>query len=253
MLILKIIYSVFSILLGVCAASFLNVLIYRIPRKISFVHGRSKCPSCGETIKPYDLIPILSRVILRGKCRNCKAAISVRYSIFEAIGGLLFLLCFLRFGFTFRTVTADLFCCVLLVLAGIDIDTHEIPDILHIIIVALAVFDAVTMSPDIISRLIGAVCVSIPFLIIALLTGGLGGGDIKLMAATGLLLGWRLNVLAAALGFIIGALISVILLARKSAKGKTEIAFGPYLASGLVISMLYGDYFINGYLSLFGF
>ena len=119
-------------ILGSCIASFINVLIYRIPRDLDFVNGRSFCPSCHNTLKPYDMIPVFSWLFLKGKCRFCKEPISPRYPLIELCGGLLAMLCFYRYGFTWMTLVSFVLAMILLTITMIDFDTMTIPNSLVI-------------------------------------------------------------------------------------------------------------------------
>ncbi len=246
--------SIFLLVLGLVIGSFLNVCIYRIPKNISVAKGRSMCPSCASAIHGYDNIPVLSYLILRGKCRNCGARISPRYPIVELLCGVCFVLVWLRYGFSWLTPIYCAYAAVLITLAFIDLDTQEIPDRFHIIILGLGVAAVFAVpEPTIVQRLIGAACISVPMFVLALLTGGFGMGDIKLMAASGFLLGWKANVFAALLGCIIAAVVAGILVALKKKTRKDHIAFGPYLAIGLFVAALYADQIINAYIGLFTF
>ncbi len=249
---IEILMAVFSFVLGAVLASFLNVCIYRIPKGISVAKGRSVCPACGCEIRAYDNIPLLSFVLLRGKCRDCNSPISKRYPIVEAIGGACFLLAWLRFGLDWQTPVMWAFACVLIPVAFIDLDTQEIPDRFHIILLAIGALSLfLTDGPTISQRLVGAAVISVPMLVIALFTGGFGMGDVKLMAASGFLLGWQGTLFAGFLGCVLAAAIAGILIALKKKTRKDKIAFGPYLAIALFAAGLYAQPIINAYLSLF--
>jgi leader peptidase (prepilin peptidase)/N-methyltransferase len=274
--------------IGAVIGSFLNVLIYRIPRGINFVKGFSFCPSCDHRLYPKDLFPIFSWLFLKGRCRYCKEKISPRYLIVEAVTGAAFLGLFLYSGFvrnyigsigsvdgngneafggSFGTALgggvwqAVLFCavfCVLLCITLIDADTQEIPDSLNIAIAVLGVA-AIWLMPlsgsighDLIARAIGIFCVSVPLLIISIIIdGAFGGGDIKLMAAAGLLLGWQHTLVAFFIGIILGGVYAVILLARKKKGRKEHFAFGPCLCVGIMGALLWAEPMLNWYLGMF--
>ncbi len=248
------IVAVFMCVFGVVIGSFLNVCIYRIPKNISVAKGRSICPGCNSTIKGYDNIPIFSFLFLRGKCRNCSCKISPRYPLVELLGGLTFLLVGYEFSLSYATLIYCIFASVLICVAFIDIDTQEIPDRFHLIILGLAIA-SFFLVPEILwyERLIGAVAVSVPMFVIALVTGGMGMGDVKLMAVSGLLIGWQAILFGGILGAVLAAFIGVLLIATKRKSRKDKIAFGPYLAIALFVSALYGNEIINWYLSLFMF
>ena len=242
-------------LMGACVFSFLGVVAYRLPRGESFVKGRSYCPACGHTLSAVELVPVFSWLFLRGRCRHCGAKIGVQYLAVDALGGLAACLSAYCFGDSARALLAFAFCGVLLVVALMDIETLEILDRMHVIILALAVL-SVFLFPEttLKNRLLGAVIVSIPMLLIALFVpGGFGGGDIKLMAASGLLLGAQGTVVAAFFGILTGGLYGVYLLATKKAKRGTQFAFGPFLCAGLTLAVFFGRALTGWYLGLLTF
>ena len=161
--------------------------------------------SCQTTLKPYDMVPIFSYLILRGKCRKCKSPISVQYPLVEALTGILFLAAFLAHGFTIYSGLLCLFFCCLIVVSITDIQTMTIPDSLQVFIFILAVINIILSPNEIVGKLIGLAVISIPMLLIAVLTGGFGGGDVKLCAVCGLFLGWKLVLLGAFIGCILAS------------------------------------------------
>lgn len=245
----------FVFLIGICVGSFLNVLVYRIPNRISFVKGRSFCPKCNTFLTPRDLVPLFSFLFLKGRCRTCKEKISLRYPLIEALTGVLFVWIFFRFDFTMQAVVICMATAILLTISLIDWDTMIIPNglvIAMIVPAVLSVFfgDGTGLLP----RAIGFVALSLPmYLLNFLITDCFGGGDIKLMAVCGFLLGWQNTLLAGFIGLLIGGIFAVVLLLTKKKKKKQHIPFGPFLALGIFVSMMYGHAIIEGYLSLFGF
>ena len=238
-------------LFGITVGSFLNVLIYRIPKKEEFVKTRSHCMSCGYQLEWYDLIPIFSWLSLGGKCRKCKSKISAQYPLIELLNGILWLLSFLFYDLTITTL---LFCGLfssLIALSVIDFRTYEIPVGFNIFILVLGTIRVVcefindhNSWPE---YIIGLVSVSVPLLLIFYATRGrgIGGGGIKLMGAAGLLLGWKLIVLAFFLGCLLG---SVIHLTRMKVSGESHVlAMGPYLSAGIIIAVLFGERIISAY------
>ena len=238
-------------LFGITVGSFLNVLIYRIPKKEEFVKTRSHCMSCGYQLEWYDLIPIFSWLSLGGKCRKCKSKISAQYPLIELLNGILWLLSFLFYGLSITTL---LYCGLfssLIALSVIDFRTYEIPVGFNIFILVLGTIRVIleflgdhNSWPEFI---IGLVSVSVPLLLIFYATKGrgIGGGDVKLMGAAGLLLGWKLIVLAFFLGCLLG---SVIHIARMKISGESHVlAMGPYLSAGIVIAVLFGERIISAY------
>ncbi len=241
-----------SVLFGCIIGSFLNVCILRIPAKESIVSTRSHCMKCGTQIKSYDLIPIISWIVLKGKCRSCKTKISKQYPIVEAINGLSYGICAIKYGFSLETMLYSAAISALIVLSVIDYRTYEIPIGINIFIFVLGIIRAVTDYENIIVYLIGAVSISGLLLLIYLITRGqgMGGGDIKLMLAAGLLLGWKLIIVA----FIFGCLYaSVIHITRMIISKKNHVlAFGPYLSMGIATAIWAGEYIIKLYTENWG-
>lgn len=237
---------------GASVYSFLNVVIYRVPRGESFVTGRSYCPSCGHILGALDLIPVISFLFLKGKCRYCKTKIGVRDTLIEIFGGALLLFCMLHFEKTEEGLTVFAFFAILTVVAFLDIDTMEIADGCHLCMIVLSVISFFTMpGTGIGARIAGALCVSLPMLLLALvIPGAFGGGDIKLMAACGLFLGWKLTLVSTFWGFLFGGIWGVFLLATKKAGRKESFPFGPFLCIGMGIGLLYGQSFLDWYFSL---
>jgi len=243
-------------LLGLCIGSFLNVCIYRIPNGENITTTRSHCLSCGNVIKWYDLVPVLSFILLRGKCRNCGAKLSIQYPIIELLNGSLYCVVFAVMGLSIKSVLIAALTSALIVIAVIDWRTYEIPFGLNVFIAVLGVADIVwkLINRDFtgaLDNLIGAVSVSGFLLILYIATKGrgIGGGDIKLMAAAGLLLGWKSIILAFVIGCVLGSIIHLIRM--KVSKQDHVLAFGPYLAAGILIASLWGDRIVNAYLSTF--
>ena len=252
---LAVIYP-FLIIFGACIGSFINVVISRLPIKGAFLSNtRSCCPECGEPIKAYDLIPILSWLILKGRCRNCDTCISARYPAVELTVALLAAASYCHFGMHLSAITAFCVTTVLLAISIIDIKTTEIPDSL-VIAVGVFAIAAIWMMPDvtILSRFIGLVCISVPMLIIAVIvSGAFGGGDIKLIAACGFLLGWQSTILAFFIAVVTEGCLSSVLTLRHKVKKGAHIAFGPHLCAGVIVALLYGEGIITRYLGLFRF
>ncbi len=179
---------------GACVFSFLNVIVYRVPKKMSFIRGRSACPACHHELGAADLIPIFSYLLLRGKCRYCGGKIGARDTLTEAAGGAAALFCAIYYGYDggdyAKAVLVFAFAGVLTVVALMDLDTMEIADGCSIAIVVLTAAGLFFMKDITIGqRLIGMVCISVPMLLLAIaVPGAFGGGDIKLMAAGGLFL-----------------------------------------------------------------
>lgn len=243
---------IYVFLFGLVIGSFLNVLVYRLPREMPIAHGFSQCTDCGHRLYPKDLVPLFSYLFLRGRCRYCGAHISFQYPAVELANALLWLLCAGVFGFTPRALAAALLCSCLLTVLLIDWFHQIIPDVmcLAILVCGLGLW-AAGGGPDLTARLIGFVVISVPLLLLALLSGGraMGGGDIKLMAALGFCLGWQCTILTTMLGALLGTLAVVALRPTRFALG-CEVSFGSFLALGGMIALFWGDGIIGWYLSL---
>jgi leader peptidase (prepilin peptidase)/N-methyltransferase len=239
--------------IGATIGSFLNVLVYRIPRKLDFVKGFSSCPNCGHRLTALDLVPMLSWLFLRGRCRYCGARISPRYFTVEAACGAAGLMLWLLVPSHSQALLFFAVFCVLLTIALIDADTQTISDGLNIALGALAVI-SIWMGPDvdIQSRLIGLAAASVPLFVMTLLIeGAFGLGDVFLMISAGFLLGWQGVLTALFIGLIIGGAYGVFALALKKKGRKDHFAFGPCLAAGIFTSLLVGDRVIDWYISFF--
>lgn len=239
-------------LLGLCVGSFLNVLIYRIPKGEEFVKTPSHCMKCGHNLKWYENIPVFSWLIQGGKCRSCGVKLSAQYPIVEALNGAMWLVT----GILFRGdwITVALYCglfSMLLTLSIIDWRTFTIPNGINLAIFILGVIRLVTDLKNWPLYVVGMLSVSLVFLLLYVLTrgNGLGMGDIKLVGAAGLLLGWQNMLLAVLVGSLSGAVIHSIRM--RSGEGH-KLAFGPYLAAGMWLAALVGEPIISAYLGLFG-
>ena len=239
-------------LYGIVIGSFVNVLILRLPIHESITLKRSHCMNCGHTLAWYELFPLFSYLFLRGKCRHCKAHISVQYPIVEAANGVLYVILFLVKGITVETFLYCLCASALLALSVIDWRTQTIPLGFNIFIFILGLVRLITDISNWSQYVIGLFAVSGFLLLLWLITKGrgIGDGDIKLMAATGLLLGWQLNIVAFLLGCIIGSVVHLVIMAVK--KAGRVLAFGPYLSMGVYIAMIWGEQLVSWYLRICG-
>ena len=249
--------TIVSFVLGAAVGSFLNVCIYRLPAGESVVAPPSRCPSCGARIKPWDNIPIISWLLLGGKCRACRAPISPRYAVVELLNGLLTLALFLRFGPSLTFLALFIFCSALVAITFIDLDHQIIPDVISLpgIIVGFA-FSFFLPWVGWKSSLIGIVAGGGSLLAVAwlyeLLTKkeGMGGGDIKLLAMMGAFLGWRSVPFIIFASSLIGSVIGVSVMLLQKRDGKLAIPFGPFLALGGVLYIFFGKAIILWYLGL---
>ncbi len=258
----KIFYTVIVFLFGTLIGSFLNVLIYRIPKGENFVTENSHCMSCNHRLYAKDLVPLFSWLFLGGKCRYCKAKISVQYPIVEAINGIMYALIF---WFICEEPRIALFgyCAAfsaLLVATVIDWRTMEIPDSMWITVLIGGVItyidELVAEGFDLhclLERVIGFFAASgVLFLLAVITKGGMGGGDIKLMAAVGFMLGWKVVLLALVMGGFIGTLYLVFMAIKNKGKVPRKVPFAPHLSLATVICMFVGSNIIEWYLALCG-
>ena len=244
---------VITFLYGIVIGSFLNVCIYRIPLKENIVKTRSHCMSCGHKLEWYELIPLFSYLVQGGKCRHCQAHISVQYPLIEGLNGVLYVITFIINGVNVDSLLYCLLISALITLSVIDWRTYEIPLGINIFILTLGLIMTVIHYEDWINHVIGFFAVSVFIFIIILATKGrgMGGGDMKLMAAAGLMLGWKNIVLAFLLGCVLGAIIHVARM--RISKADHQLAFGPYLSAGILIAVLFGNEMISWYMSVLGF
>ncbi len=234
-------------LFGIVIGSFLNVCIYRIPKKENIVKIRSHCMECNYQLRWYDLVPLFSYIFIGGRCRKCKTKLSLQYPLIEGLNGLLYVLVVAICGLTIESLLYCLMFSALLTLSVIDFRTFEIPLEINLFILTLGLIRVALDYKNFLNYLIGFLSVSGFLYILFLITKGrgIGGGDIKLMAVSGLLLGWKLNILAFALGCIIGSVIHIIRM--KVTKTDHVLALGPYLSIGIMIATLWGNGLLQWY------
>ncbi|KLU58575.1 type 4 prepilin-like proteins leader peptide-processing enzyme [Peptococcaceae bacterium CEB3] len=237
--------------IGLLIGSFLNVVIYRLPRGESIAVPGSHCPACGHFLRPWELIPILSFVGLRGRCRQCGAKISWRYPLVELCTGLLFFYTAWRASVVSLNLFADLaFLSLLVALSFIDLDTMRLPDSLVIPLFLLGLARALFLpaQPAFVYSVLGALAAGGGFWLIArFYPRGMGFGDVKLAAALGAYLGFPKVFLAVFLASVGGSLWGGLMLALRKKSLKQQIPFGPYLALGAILTLYWGSWFLQRY------
>ena len=245
-------------ILGIIIGSFLNVCIYRIPKGESIAFPSSHCTYCSTPLKWYDLVPIFSFLSLRGKCRYCGGAISPQYPIVELLNGFLYLLNFYYFGLSIDFVFYSFLISILIVISFIDYYEQIIPDglvlmiLISAIIYRLSIYFIDNTPLAFWNSIIGFLTGGVLFLLIAVVSkGAMGGGDIKLIAVLGFILGLKKTLLNILLSFLIGAVFSILLLLSGKKGRKDAIPFGPFICLAFLITILYGDGIINWYISKF--
>jgi leader peptidase (prepilin peptidase)/N-methyltransferase len=275
---------IFIFLLGSIIGSFLNVIIHRIPNEESIVFPNSACPKCKNPIKPYDNIPILSWLILGGKCRNCKNPISPRYPAVELINALLYVLVFWQIGLNPFLPIVLIFVSAIVSLIFIDAEHMILPDVINFPLLFLAIivrlvfalafgnayFSDLNYFPLNQMSNLPIWLVSIIGAVLGGLVGGgflwlvgaiwkklrgvdaMGLGDVKMMFAVGALLGWRLTLLSIFLGAFAGAIIGIVVISRQKDKDlQTQIPFGIFLGIGSILALLFGEQMIRWYFDTF--
>jgi leader peptidase (prepilin peptidase)/N-methyltransferase len=244
-------------ILGLSVGSFLNVCIYRLPRKGSLVQPRSNCPNCGYVLRWIDNIPFLSYVLLGGRCRKCRQSISIRYPIVELVTSAVFIAHYLVFGLDIILVPRLLFACILIVLFAIDLEHHLLPNVITLpgIVVGLA-FSAM-LPPGLVNALLGVVAGGGILWVIGeayyRYSGqeGMGGGDVKMLAMIGAFLGWKLVILTLVLSSFLGAIIGVLVIAIRRGGMKYALPYGTFLSLAALTASLVGSQIVDWYLSLY--
>ena len=247
------------ILIGLALGSFLNVCIYRIPNKKSILFPGSYCPRCGTKIRFYDNVPVLSYIILKGKCRACQANISLQYPLVEFVTAALLVIAYLRFGLTWDFAARGILILLMILTFFIDLKHRIIPDVLTLPGVILGfLLSFLVDSPSVLNSALGAIVGGAIFYLAAVLGEALfkkesmGGGDIKLAMLLGAFLGWKSVILVFFLSAFFGTLIGgVALFFSKQVKETRTIPFGPFLALAAVIAIFVGDAIISAYLRAF--
>jgi leader peptidase (prepilin peptidase) / N-methyltransferase len=245
--------------LGLAVGSFLNVVVHRLPRKASVVRPSSRCPACGYDLRWFDNIPVVSWLMLRGRCRKCRAPISIRYPIVEILTMVIFLLHWWVFGWTLLMAVRVVFACALIALFAIDLEHHLLPDRITLPGIAAGLILSLAVPPGIVDSLLGA-----------LLGGGvlwaigeayfrysgqegMGGGDVKMLAMIGAFLGWKLVLVTLILSSVAGSVIGLLVIAIRRGGMKYALPYGTFLALGALAASLVGDSVVAWYVGLYRF
>jgi leader peptidase (prepilin peptidase) / N-methyltransferase len=244
-------------LLGLCLGSFLNVVIYRLPLDLSLLRPGSRCPRCSTPIAPYDNIPVLSYILLGGRCRSCHAGISMRYPAVEIAGAGCVLVSALASPDALSTAVRAFFLLAMLAVTLIDLDHRIIPDEISLSGVVLGLLSSPAIGVPRLDGLIGAVVGAGALLGVALgyrairKVAGMGMGDVKLAAMLGAFLGWKGVFLTILLGSLLGSVLGLALLANRRATGRTALPYGTFLAPAAGVVLLAGPRIWAWYLGLF--
>lgn len=245
---------IFAFVLGATVGSFLNVCIYRIPRGNSIIRPLSHCPACNQPISFFDNIPLISYLLLRGRCRYCQTHISFRYPLVELLSALLSLGLFLKFGLSPHLFVYFILGWSLLAVTFIDLDTQTIPDIITLPGIILGFFASFLIlqvkywQPVLGILLGGGILYMVAFLYHALTKKeGMGGGDIKLMAMIGAFLGYKSVLPVIFLASLIGTLVGIIIMIGWRKDRRYAIPFGPFIALGTLMYIFWGQDFVRWY------
>ena len=241
---------------GLVIGSFLNVCIHRLPASQSIVHPRSRCPQCGHLIRVYDNIPVLSYLLLRGRCRDCGARISLRYPVVELLSGAFAAMALARFGLGWQALLMYALIAAFLVITFIDLDHRIIPDVITLPGIPIGL--AASFGPGMISpleALLGILAGGGSLFLVAwgyqLVTQreGMGGGDIKLLAMIGAFIGWKGVLLTIFIASLTGTLAGMALIFRRRGDMKLAVPFGPFLAVGAIAYLFMGPELMSWYLA----
>jgi leader peptidase (prepilin peptidase) / N-methyltransferase len=253
---------VLASMLGLFVGSFLNVVIYRVPKGESVVRPRSRCPGCGTQLAEYDNIPVVSWVLLRGRCRTCNAPISVRYPIIEALTAVVFGLTAAHFGWVWVLPAFLYLDAIGIALAAIDIDTKRLPDRIVLPsygVAAVLLGGAAVLDHDLHAlvrvAVSGLALWAFYLALVVVYPKGMGWGDVKLAGVLGMYLGWLgwgPLVVGGFLGFLLGGLIGAALMLAGRAGRKTKIPYGPYMIAGTFLAVFWGQRIADWYTGILG-
>jgi len=249
---------VFTAAFGLILGSFVNVVIHRLPLGRSVVAPRSRCPACGETIAAYDNIPLLSYLVLRGRCRRCRAPISLRYPVVELLVGAASLGAYLRHGLALEYVVELAFIAAMVALVFVDFDHRILPDAITLpgIAVGLAVAvprPTITLSQSFFGAALGAgllLLVAKAYFYLRSIEG-MGMGDVKMMGMVGAFLGWRSVLVTLFLGSLFGSLVGLVLMVARGKDLKTALPFGTFLGVAAVATLYTGPPLVDWYSHFF--
>ncbi|MGG0656756.1 prepilin peptidase [Rummeliibacillus pycnus] len=249
---MDIVYAVFFMIVGLVFGSFFNVVGIRLPKGESIVTPPSHCEGCKRRLTAIDLVPVLSYLFLRGKCRSCGSKIGFFHPLMELLTGILYALSYLHFGFTLELVVAILFISLLVIITVSDIVYMLIPDKVllpfALVLIIMRIFSPLDPWWD---AIVGAaVGFGILFVIAFVSKGGMGGGDIKLFFVIGLVLGFKLTIVALFMSAVIGLVAGVVQLMWQKKGSKQPIPFGPWIAVGSVLTYFYGQEILEWYTNL---
>jgi leader peptidase (prepilin peptidase)/N-methyltransferase len=244
--------------LGLAIGSFLNVCIHRLPTKASIVQPPSNCPTCGYMLGWIDNVPVVSYVMLGGRCRKCRTPISIRYPIVELVTMAIFVLHYAVFGADVILIPRLLFACVLIVLFAIDLEHHLLPNVITLPGIVVGLAFSTMVGPGLVDALIGTVLGGAILWLIGEAyyrysgVEGMGGGDVKMLAMIGAFLGWKLVILTLVFSSFAGALVGVAVIAIRRGGMKYALPYGTFLSLAALVASLYGQRIVDWYLGFYG-
>lgn len=245
------------LLLGLAIGSFLNVVIHRLPRGESLISPGSKCPSCGYALRPLDNIPVVSYLMLRGRCRECRTRIAARYPLVEIATAALFVLHYVVFGWTPLLAVRLLFASAMVALFAIDLEHHLLPDAMTLPGIVLGLLASLWLPPGIRNALIGVLLGGGVLWLIGEAyyryagEEGMGGGDVKMLAMIGAFLGWELVIVTLVFSSVAGSLTGLLLIVTRRGGLKYALPYGTFLAIAAVVASLYGTHIVTWYTALY--
>ncbi|MCD7949388.1 MAG: prepilin peptidase [Erysipelotrichaceae bacterium] len=234
-------------LIGMCLASFVNVVVYRFPKNEDFIFGHSYCPNCHHYLSFLDMIPVISYLSLKGRCRYCHHPIPIRDTFIEIFGGIVAVLCFHVYGKSTMFFIALLLAFVFLTISLLDYDTMIIDDRFQIILLAIAFISMFFNNIFIYERIIGCIVTVLPLYLLNHFKECIGGADLKIMAIMGWMLGFYYSYVGLFIAIMLASLYALIKLLCRKVTIKTYIPFAPFLCIGYFMSLLYGCELLNMY------
>ncbi len=247
--------EILILILVLCIGSFLNVCIYRIPREESIAFPPSHCTTCGYNLKAFDLIPVLSYLVLRGRCRKCGEKISIKYPLVEILNGILYLLIYLKFDLSLNFIAYSILASILIVISYIDLECKYIYSSTTILGAVLGVVYILTglytKDTTLLNNVLGGIIGYLIIYLIVVITKGMGQGDAEIAGICGLFIGIKGILVALFIAIVLGGLVATIILLFKLKDRKAEIAFGPYIAIGTMMYIVIGRELLLFYLNFF--
>jgi leader peptidase (prepilin peptidase)/N-methyltransferase len=245
------------VMLGLAVGSFLNVCVHRIPRSQSLMFPPSRCPACEYQLRWFDNIPVVSYAAIGGRCRKCRARISIRYPLVELATMALFVVHGEVFGWSALLVPRLLFACAMVVLFAIDLEHHLLPNIITLPGIAIGLISSTVLPPGLVDALIGVALGGGVLWLIGeayyRYSGheGMGGGDVKMLAMIGAFLGWKLVLVTLVFSSVAGSIVGLLVILIKRGGMKYALPYGTFLALGALTASLAGERIVNWYVSLY--